>query len=201
MAWFKRLARQRRDTPDTVLAALLSAHRIEDRQRLVSLCADHEGIIVSSFAAWRKVAGIDRPELDHYVDTLVTVAEVFAGNGQPQLKALLVGGETPNPLDRWSQVFTESQILVSEGRCSEVIAPLKEWLGIMQEASGSGVDDLLPKTHGLLGIAYYEMGLLENAVDHTKTALSMCELIGDTDGVAIYAANLQQMVAEDRSTS
>jgi len=193
-------ARRRQDTPDAVLTALLSAHRIDRGSRVSSLCAEYYDIILSNFAAWTKVPpdySNDRLELDHYVDTLVTVSEVFAAKGQPQLKVLLMGDETKNPYLQWSQTFTEAEALVNEGRCSEVIAPLEESLGAMQGARGSGVDDLMPKMHGLLGVAYHHLGLLDKAVAHTKTAMTLCELIGDTHGVEIYSANLQHMAAED----
>ena len=53
------------------------------------------------------------------------------------------------------------------------------------------VDAWLPKTYGLLGIAYYRAGHKERARAATSRAKELCARVDDREGVRIYAANLE----------
>jgi hypothetical protein len=56
--------------------------------------------------------------------------------------------------------------------------------------TGSGVDDLLPKTYELLGTLHYRAGNRDQAHEFTLKAKVYCERIGEHEGAEIYARNL-----------
>ena len=56
---------------------------------------------------------------------------------------------------------------------------------------GTAVDDLLPKTYGLLGVSYHRAGNKEKARSFTLKAREYCVRAGDAQGTEIYTKNLE----------
>jgi len=64
---------------------------------------------------------------------------------------------------------------------------------IGSEGDDEGARALLPKIHGLMGFAEYRLGKVDKARESTALALKEAEDVGDSEGVRVYAANLEAM--------
>ncbi len=86
------------------------------------------------------------------------------------------------------------------GRYQASVEVLLQALADVPNAGVPNVDDvliqpLLPKLHGLLGFCEFKLGNRERAREHTALALKQSEIVGDADGIRIYAANLSTIDA------
>ncbi|MBD3672658.1 MAG: tetratricopeptide repeat protein [Planctomycetaceae bacterium] len=199
MGFLDRFKRQPEpQTPEEVLEALVTAYTRQKWKRISSLCERHEQTILDNFTSWQTVPESirkNRRRTDAYVHTLITVGQAFENAGFPELLQSMIGDEQSNPMLTWGDDLDKAQAFIDADDFQAAIELLTERLKIHEGHSGSGMDHFVPRTHGMIGIAYFHAGDLDAAQHHTKKALSICKELGDTDGIATYTNNLQQMVS------
>jgi tetratricopeptide (TPR) repeat protein len=180
---------------DDVLESLLNAAERDDLESLATLCYTHQDEIHEKFSAWKDVPGPvmkNRTSLNRYVQGLGAIATIFAEVGDNSLMLQLTGPPNENPMTLWEDDLNAAQAHVDAGRFSEAISLLTKTVTRNEElVSGTGVDYYLPRTFGLLGIAYFRTGEKYKAIDCMTKAKALCEESGDLEGVANYEANLQ----------
>jgi tetratricopeptide (TPR) repeat protein len=140
----------------------------------------------------------DQGLLERYVATLLAVAEFFAkGLGRPELLQHLTGrdrgSDDPSPLDRWHESLESAQALLGEHRYVEAAALLQAIIDETAGVRGSWIDHYLPVTLGMLGTAHFNAGRVEDAIEPTRRALTICEGTGDVEGVIAYLTNLHEI--------
>jgi hypothetical protein len=96
----------------------------------------------------------------------------------------------------WQQALVAAQADVNVGNYVSAIQVLEQALDDAKEmVAGTAIDDLLPKTFGLLGTAYYRAGDRNKAREYTLRAREHCARIGDEEGRDIYTRNLETIGA------
>jgi hypothetical protein len=186
--------------PPDVLESLLAAAERKDFQALAALCETHQGLIHESFAAWSKVpepVRTDPAALKRYAEGLIAVAQMFEQGGDARLFTRLMGEPGKNPIDQWQSDLESAQKLLDCGKASEAIVALETILSKNAELQGgTGLDFYLPRTFGLLGLAYSQNGERSNAIGCMEKAKALCEQCGDLEGVAIYEGNLRHLAEQ-----
>ena len=180
----------------TCAKSLIQAADRHDSQTLAALCQQHQQEIRESFPLWRQVPERirnDRVAMNRYCQGLAAVAQLFEQAGDQSLIALFLGNGADNPIMAWERDLAAAQSLIDNGRPGEAIELLQSALAKNAELRGSGVDRYLPRTYGMLGVAYFRTGDRDKAVEFTEKAKVLCEQLGDEEGVAVYAGNLQHV--------
>lgn len=200
MGFFDRIFRKRQDDPrgpDDLRARLFDAVAASDDRRLTDLCRAEQDAVRVEFPRWTTVPAevrADPARLQWYGQGLVTVAQCFAETlGDPSLLQRLVGDPDDNPLVRWKQQLHRAQAMVSELQYDEALALLAGVLVDVHGLQGSGADDLLPKTLGLLGECHFQTGDAAGAVLLMQQALASCQQANDAEGVQAYLGNLYEV--------
>jgi tetratricopeptide (TPR) repeat protein len=194
MALFDNLRRPA--PPADLRAALIDAVDREDWQGLAVLCERHQDEIRASFPAWRQVPEDVRrdPEAQgRYARGLITVAQLFEQSGDGSLIASLMGTQADNPMSAWQRALGTAQSLLEQDQPGEAADLLRATLARVEGLAGTAVVPLLSRTFGMLGVALFRAGDAQGAVEATRQAAKLCEEAGDSEGAAIYTANLQRM--------
>jgi hypothetical protein len=176
--------------------ALIAAVERQDERTLSRLCKQFQQAILAEFPNWRTVPAEIRPDpiaRDRYCQGLIAVASYFEQAGNPSLIALMVGDQTINPILEWERDLTSAQSLIDGGEPRRAVELLQATLDRTKGLRGSGVDHNLPRTFGMLGVAFYRAGNTAKAVEFTRKAKMLCEELGDQEGIRVYTGNLQQM--------
>jgi hypothetical protein len=183
--------------PDELFEALRSACKGEHWDLFADLCNRHAQLILDCFATWRGTlpALDDRTALNDHAHTFVTIATAFKNAGRPELWEQLTGNEHSNPILLWQSDYERAESLVQQDECGSAIALLTRCLEAYCAAVGSAADHFLPRTHGLLGVAYFNTGDLGKAREHTEAALSACRRLEDVEGMETYSRTLQALAA------
>ncbi|WP_165253056.1 tetratricopeptide repeat protein [Paludisphaera soli] len=161
-----------------------------DSRRLERLARANEAAVLAHFRSWQLVPEeirADPSAVQAYVHSLVTIAQLFDVRlGHPELMAALTGPADGNPIEKWQSALRRSRELLAELRYDEARSILADSLIDSRGMTGTGVDSLLPITHGLLAEAYFHAGRAAEAVSHLEHALRCCERSGDSAGIAAY---------------
>jgi tetratricopeptide (TPR) repeat protein len=192
--WFR--GRREPPPPEDLLAALLSGFERKDYDGLMHLINGNAETIRAQFRSWTKApeaVTADPAALEHYVNTLVTIARVFAQAGDPSLYDLITGKGRDNPIAQWQTDCERADQLIDGGQPAEAAAILRAALESMRQASGTGVDYWRPRALGRLGHALAKLGDLPEAGRVTREALELCRLAGDAEGVQVYTTNLNEL--------
>lgn len=200
MGWFDFFKRRVPDDPQTpadVWAALQQAFERGELKRVSALLEVHEQTVRQHFDAWRQVPSAirhNRPKVELYTQTLVAIAEAFQRAGIPDLMELLVGNESNNALLTWDSDLQQAHMMIDQGSYDTAITLLHARLNRHARHTGSGMDFYLPRTYGMLGIAYHHAGRPKLAIEYTTKALDICLQTNDQVGITTYQTNLQQML-------
>ena len=132
-----------------------------------------------------------------WAEGIIGVAQAAAVLGDDSLMAQLLepAGENENIVVSWQKALSAAQGEARDGNYAAAIELLDDILDRTKELKGSAVDDLLPKTYGLLGTLYYSAGDINSARIYTLKAKEYCERIGDVEGVNVDRTNLQTIDA------
>jgi len=176
-----------------VLDRLLGAYQRGDRDAFVATCSTQAALLVERGADWSRVPmpmRDDREATEFWVQLALTTAQVLDELGHPQPLALLTG-EKDSPILTWQRALARATRLAEAGRWDESDALIVECLASMEGSSGPAVDDLYPKSVGLLGANALYRGKLEDARTRLEEALAWCERVGDAEGSWIHRENLR----------
>ena len=182
--------------PTDLRKALIEAADRQDWQSLAVLCEQNQQEIRESFSAWQQIPEPVRNDPDaqnRYCQGLLAVAQSFEQAGDRSLVALLIGNEADNPIMTWEEDLVAAQSLIDDGRPTEAAESLQSVLAKIAGLKGTAVEHYLPRTCGMLGVAYFRAGDRLKAAEFTKKAKVLCEELGDEEGVAVYGRNLQHM--------
>ncbi|WP_433525268.1 hypothetical protein ACQPZ2_09920 [Nocardia pseudovaccinii] len=180
-----------------IRSRLFAAYQAGDMEAFVTMCRDHTASIVASFPSWQTVPEYvreNREAVERWVGTLLAIAQVLAANGYPQAMATLMPAGHANPINAWHDQFVKAERLSNEGRHADSAATLERLLVELHGSTGPGIDDLLTKITGLLGVNAMRCGEFREAAHYTEDALRRCEDAGDREGAWIYAENLDAVV-------
>jgi hypothetical protein len=161
--------------------------------KLEELVKDHLTRIQTLFPSWKVVPADIRKnqaQTKWWIEGVMATAHAAALLGDQSLLALLEGKPEENPLVRWADALRAAELTSSRAKYGEGIRILENILIQVNGLTGTGVDEYLPKTYGLLGTLYYRAGNRELARSYTIRAKEYCEQINDPEGVRIYTQNL-----------
>ncbi len=192
--WFSR-ARSSSAPPD-LRGSLIAAVTAKDLGTVARLFRDHRDSIRASFPDWITVPmhmKDDQAALATYGEMLITVARIFEQEGDDSLIASLRGDPADTPIEGWNRDIAAAQALANQGRHADAAAMLSALADSMKPIRGSAVDFYRPRVLGKLGVALFQSGNAERALEVTREARDFCEQIGDEEGVKAYTANLEAM--------
>jgi hypothetical protein len=178
---------------DELRDALFEAVAASDTRAVKSLMSRHLERVIALFPTWTVLppsVRSDPPQTKFWAEGVIGVATAAVALGDGSLMAQLQGQPAENILVRWQKAFLAAQTDANAGKYSSAIRLLEQALEDASGMTGSGVDDLLPKTYGLLGTLYHRAGNKERARALTLKARELCVRIGDDEGVEIYTSNL-----------
>jgi hypothetical protein len=182
--------------PADLRAALIDAVATKDSRAVSALFTNNREAIRAAFAEWSTVPidmRHDQAALASYAEMLITIARLFEQQGDDGPMASLRGDPVSNPIDQWNAAVAAAQQLSDEGRHAEAAAALSALLTAMDGIRGSAIDFYRPRVLGKLGVVLYLSGEVARARQVTEEARDFCQAIDDEEGMAIYAANLQEM--------
>jgi tetratricopeptide (TPR) repeat protein len=154
----------------------------------------HRERVIALFPTWRTLPSAVRSDPDQakfWAEGLIGVASVVAESGDGSLMAQLQEPAGKNPVVSWQNAISAAQAAMDTADHSSAISLLEKALEDSKGLTGTAVDDLLPKTYGLLGAAYLRAGNNEKARSFTLKAKEYCVRVGDAQGTEIYTKNLE----------
>jgi hypothetical protein len=190
-------------TPQELFTQIRDAFVHQDDERLTSLCNEHIEEILENFRNWLRVPEelrSSRAAVEAWVQPLILIARLFEDAGYPDLIHQLSGGAN-NPIERWTSAVAKANRLVEAGQYDDAAALLRPCVPEIQQASGSGVDEIRPKMYGLMGKALFACGDTEEGKRFLQMALDDCRRVGDEEGVRVYTSNLRVMAASELASS
>jgi hypothetical protein len=102
-----------------------------------------------------------------WAEGAIGVAKAAAELGEDSLITQLLGPPGENIIISWQKAFITAEAEASSGNYASAIRILEDILGRIKGLTGSGVDDQLPNTYGLLGTSYYKAGDAPTARSYT----------------------------------
>jgi tetratricopeptide (TPR) repeat protein len=193
---------QRESTDAPLLEKLRDAVTHGNGEEFARLCNMYREEIVRQFPSWLTVPPQyrqDREAAMAFAAPVLRTAEYFQQQGDPRLMERLTLGAN-NPVNRWRGALAAANQLGNAGKYDQAIQALEAILKEMKGVTGTGIDDLRPKTNGALGNAYYFKGNTSLARQYIEAALAECRQIGDAEGVRVYSENLELVVLSSAAT-
>lgn len=178
---------------EEVLGQLIEAIRKGDLRRLRELCTDHDGVIRSRFASWRRVPGAVRADPARtrwYARTLLAVAQAYERLGDATLLKTLVGPMDENPILRWQRANEAGRTAALEKRWADAERLLSPTLREIKGLSGPDAETLRTTTLATLGQALFHLGRGAEAKEPLSRAFDACARAGDHAGVVAHASSL-----------
>jgi tetratricopeptide (TPR) repeat protein len=185
--------RPRKLADDDLRDALFNAVAAQDTQEFANLFSIHWERVIALFPVWTTLppsVRSDPARTQWWSEGMIRIASTAARLGETSLMARLVGPLEENVIILWQKAFAAAAADAASGNYASAIRNLEDALEKAEGLTGTGVDDLLPKTYGLLGTLNYQAGNRDRARAFTLKAKAYCERIGDRQGVDIYASNL-----------
>lgn len=166
---------------DEVRTQLFDAAAAKDETALATLCAQHEGVVLASFDAWRWVPPeLNDDKLSWYGSGLVAVARHFAEKrGKPELLQRMA----PAPDVEWEHKMAKVRELMDYDQYREAEAALRELMPLAEQLRGDDVKRCFPMTCTHLAECLFLQGDLERAAGFSERAAARCEADGDHEGV------------------
>jgi hypothetical protein len=161
---------------------------------LKKLLTSHRERVVALFPTWTKLPPFVRSEparTKWWAEGMIGVASAAAELGEASLMAQLQGPPEENILIQWQDAFVAAEADAAAGEYNAGISRLEQMLEKARRVTGPAVDELLPKTYGLLGTLNYQAGNRDQAHELTLKAKAYCDRLGDHEGAEIYARNLK----------
>lgn len=182
---------------DTLRQQLFEAAGRGDDKELARLSKAYEHQILDAFASWRKVPEAVRDDMgavQRWVHGLTAVARYFSEElSQPDLIVSMQGSKDENPLLQWQKILEDSQNLMNEGKYLEASEKLAKIVLQVKGLRGSGVDQYLPVTFGMLGECCFQLGDAERAIAPIGDAVALCEQLGEKEGLLASLSNLYEV--------
>lgn len=182
---------------DTLRQQLFEAAAAGNDKELARLSKAYEHQVLDAWPAWKKIPPEireDMGQVTRYAHGLQVVARYFAEElSQPDLIVGLQGSKDENPLLQWQKVLDEAQKLMNEGQFQEASEKLAKIVLAVKGLRGSGVDQYLPVTFGMLGEAQFQLGNADRAVAPITDAVALCEQLRENEGLLASLSNLYEI--------
>jgi len=191
MGFFSR--RPKKLSDDELRDALFDAVAGSSPRHFYELLTSQLERIVALFPTWKILPPAVQSDVSRakwWCQGAIGVAAAVAELGDRSLMAQLEVPPDQNPVIQWQQSFLAAETDAANGEYSSAISKLEQILEEMEGATGTAIDDLLPKIYGLLGTVNHRAGNREQAHHFTVKAKIYCERTGDHEGAQIYARNL-----------
>ena len=183
-------------TDEQLRDALFDAAAAKDEHTLTKLWSAESDRIRRLFLTWSTLPPHIREDPARrkwWADGVVGAATVALQAGDQTLLTALQGDPDANVIVRWARVLGQARASVGRHASVEALQELETILAETRGMTGPAVDDLLPKTFGVLGETHFWSGDLCRARACTLLALERCRIGGDQEGIDVYARNLVQM--------
>lgn len=182
---------------DTLRRQLFEAAATGNDKELARLARAYEHQVLDAFATWKKIpqdVRDDMGQVTRYAHGLTVVARYFAEElSQPDLIVSMQGSKDENPLLSWQKVLDEAQKLMNEGQFQEASEKLAKIVLAVKGLRGSGVDQYLPVTFGMLGESQFQLGNADRAVAPITDAVALCEQLHEREGLLASLSNLYEI--------
>ncbi len=186
---------------DELRDVLFDAVAASNARQVKNLAARHLERIIALFPSWKVLPPTvrsDPSQTKWWAEGVIAVASAVAALGNDSLIVQLQGTPEENVLVSWQNALLAAQADENAGNHASAIKTLEQILEKSSGLTGTGVDDLLSKTYGMLGMVYYRAGHKELARAATSRAKELCARVDDREGVQIYTVNLQMIEQGDR---
>ena len=196
VSWFS--FRRKGLSDDQLRTALFDFVASGDTRNVESLVSRHRERVAALFPSWTTVpleVRADPLRTKWWAGGALGVAKIAAQLGDESLMAQLLGREDDNILITWQSALRSAQAEATRDRYASAIHILEDILERTKGLTGTGVDDLLPKSYGLLGTAYWRAGNRDIGRTYLVKAREYCERIGNDDGAKTYSTNLRTIDA------
>jgi hypothetical protein len=183
---------------DSLFDAVASANAEAVRE----MTARHAERIGQLFPTWTTLPAsvrADPARTRWWAEGMIGIASAAAELGDASLMARLQGPPETNEIVLWQRALFEAESAAARGDHASGIRLVEQALETAKGLTGAGVDDLAPKSYGLLGTLHYRAGNLDAARKFTLEAKAYCERTGDSDGAQIYASNINVIDAVERA--
>ncbi len=180
-------------TDDELRDTLFDAAAVANVHGLRKLVKSHMPRVIALFPTWTTVPPTvrsDPSQTKWWAEGMIGVASAAAALGDGSLMARLQGPPEQNVLLQWQESLLAAEADAATGNYTSAITRLEHTLEEVAGSTGQGVDQLLPKTYGLLGTLHHRAGHRDQAHQYTVMAKDYCERVGDQEGTEIYARNL-----------
>ena len=183
----------KKPTDEALRESLFDAVASANVKVIREMTARHGERITQLFPMWTTLPASvrsDPVQTKRWAEGMIGIASAAADLGDASLMARLQGPPETNELMLWQQALLEAESDAARGDYSAGIRRVEQALETARGMTGAGVDDLVPKSYGLLGTLYYRAGNRDAAREFTLQAKAYCERTGDREGAQIYANNL-----------
>lgn len=183
----------KKPTDDALRESLFDAVASANVQVVREMTARHAERIGQLFPTWTTLPASVRSDPARtrwWAEGMIGIASAAADLGDASLMARLQGPPETNEIVLWQQALLEAESDAARGDFGSGIRRVEQALERAEGLTGAGVDDLVPKSYGLLGTLHYRAGNRDAAREFTLQAKAYCERTGDRDGAQIYANNL-----------
>jgi hypothetical protein len=197
VSWFS--FRRKSLSDEQLRTALFDAVASGDTRKVESLVSQHRERVAALFPSWTTVPAEVRSDplrTKLWVAGALGVAQAAARFGDNSMMARLLGPPGDNIIITWQNALKSALGDATSGHYMSAIHILEDMIERAKGLTGSGVDDLLPKTYGMLGSAYYRAGHRGAGRTYMVKAKEYCERIGDVEGVDVYSKHLRTIDAE-----
>ena len=183
-------------TDEKLFSLIFSDSRVNNTSELNKLLDENADQVKREFPKWLKNIPKEvlnnRERSNRYGNTIVAIIEHFNSKGDRSLSQISGASKPGNLLSTWGVTLYQAQKIVYSAPLKS-IQLLEPYEREFKDSKGSGADKYMPKTLGVLGVAYFKIGNTSLAISYLERAKIYCELIGDKEGVQVYTDNLKQL--------
>lgn len=181
-----------------LLDLAIEAVSSNDEAVIGEFCSKYSEEIKKEFHNWKTAPEKYRKSeqaIQKYGNSVVYIAQHFLKNGDSDLMKILSSSRTENPTEKWPRELQKAQAYIDENKLSDAIVLIKNIITEVEGMlGGTGIEYYLPRSYGLIGMAYVKSNDLKLAVESMQKARDLCEKYGDLEGYNIYNNNLDSIV-------
>jgi tetratricopeptide (TPR) repeat protein len=184
-------------TPTELRGELIETAAAGSKEKLRQLCQQYKEQVAANVDLMCKAPEgmpTDAASLDRYMQCLGAVAQCLATEcAAPELWNRLCGTPDTNPLVRWQNWFAELPQRMDRLEYDVLIAEAQAFITEAKRLGGTTARQNEAFLLGRLGELLFHSGRVGEAVGPWRSALKLCEEIGDAEGQRVYLNNLLEV--------
>jgi hypothetical protein len=183
-------------THEALLKEVISSFAAGNMQRFHQLLDANAEQVKSAFPAWTTPVPEqimkDPVQLKQFGGAMVAMIQYFDAKGDSSLARMIESKDPTNAVSNWGQNLDQAQLLLDSSP-RQTIKILEPYAVQFKGGQGTAADKYMPRTLGVLGVAYFKLGNPPRALAYLEQAKSYCERIGDQEGIDAYSANIDHV--------